>query len=120
MRKVLVLLFAMAAILVLVGCTSSHITHVPAVDGDHQLVGVWEWDDDTNYIYIFNADGSGSRAFAPFIQTFNWAISDHGYLTMRMNALVTELWDYDIVDDVLTIRSRQVSGMQYSYVRTSR
>ncbi|MCL2387980.1 MAG: hypothetical protein FWC89_10605 [Defluviitaleaceae bacterium] len=117
MRKILVSLLALAAIFVLVGCTSSHVEHVPAVDGDHPLVGSWMWEETTNFIYIFNADGSGSRGFSPIIQTYSWEISEGGYLSMRMNSRTTELWDYEIVDDVLTLRSRQIRSAPYTLYR---
>ena len=98
------------------GFGSEHIEAIPSEDGDHPLVGVWEWTDLDTYLYIFNADGNGSRAFAPLIQQFSWAICEAGHLSMTMGD-TTEHWYMQIVDNVLTITSRQVADMQYSYIR---
>ena len=107
---------------VFVGCGAlgiggSHVTAVPSQPGDHPLVGTWVWTTTDTYLYIFNADGSGSRGGAPVIQQFTWQVNDtagHLDLTIGNN---TELWYKSIENDVLTINSRQISAMRYSYVR---
>ena len=112
-------LFAISILLLaFVGCGfgGSHIEAVPSVEGDHPLVGVWEWTATSTYVYIFNADNSGSRGTAPTIQRFTWSVCEAGHLSMTFNRL-TEHWYKEIEDDLLTINSRQVANMRYSYRR---
>jgi len=99
----------------LLGLGGEHVDHVEAVSGDHDIVGIWQWDSDGSYIYIFNADGNGSRGFPNTIQRFTWEIEDDG-LNMRVGR-ANEEWSWVISDDTLTITSRQVRNMQYSYIR---
>ena len=108
-------------LVIFVGCGAlgiggSHVTAVPSEPGDHPLVGVWEWTTDT-YLYIFNADGSGSRGAPPLIQQFTWQVDDAaGHLNLTIGN-TTELWYKAIENNVLTINSRQISAMRYSYNR---
>ena len=97
------------------GFTSSHIEAVPSEEGDHPLVGIWEWTEMDTYLYIFNADGNGSRAYSPFIQHFTWEICEAGHLSMTFGN-TTEHWYKQIADGVLTITSRQIAK-QHSYNR---
>ena len=113
--------FAISLLLIaFVGCVfeESHVEAVPSAEGDHPLVGVWEWTTTSTYIFIFNADYSGSRGTAPAIQQFTWYVCDFGHLSMTFNRL-TENWYKEIEDDLLTISSRQVANMQYSYRRVA-
>jgi len=98
------------------GFSDEHIEAIPSEEGDHPLVGVWEWTDLDTYLYIFNADGNGSRSFSPLIQHFSWAVCEAGHLGMTFGN-TTEHWYMQIENDVLTITSRQVANMQYSYNR---
>jgi len=100
----------------LLGFGGGHIDAVPSQEGDHPIVGVWEWTASRTYIYIFNADGNGSRGTAPAVQNFTWAIDEAGHLSMSMGR-TTEHWYMEISDDVLTINSRQIANMRYSYNR---
>jgi len=99
----------------MLGFGGEHVDHVAPVSGDHEIVGIWEWDTTDTYIYIFNADGSGSRGVSPTIQRFTWEIEDDG-LTMAVGRTEEE-WSWVINDNTLTITSRQVRNMQYSYNR---
>ena len=98
------------------GFGGGHIDATQSVEGDHPLVGIWEWDDMDTYLYIFNADGNGSRGFAPLIQQFTWEVCEAGHLSMTLGNN-TEHWYMTIEGNVLTITSRQVANMQYSYIR---
>ena len=97
------------------GFGSEHIDPIEPVSGDHEIVGVWEWTTADTYIYIFNADGNGSRASAPTIQQFTWEIEDNR-LNMTLGRVVEE-WYWEINDNTLTITSRQLRNMRYSYNR---
>lgn len=112
-------LFATSLLLLaFVGCGFgiSHVEAVPSAEGDHPLVGTWEWTATNLYLYIFNADNTGSRGSVPTIQQFTWDICESGHLSMTFNNL-TEHWYKEIEDGLLTIRSRQINNMQYSYRR---
>jgi len=116
--KYLKLLIILVIALTFAGCGfgSEHIEAVTSVEGDHPLVGTWEWTEGELYLYIFNADGEGSRGFAPMIQQFSWAICEAGHLGMTLGN-TTEHWYMHIENDVLTITSRQVANMQHTYIR---
>ena len=114
--------FALAIMLVIMlsGCGilgfgGEHIDHVAPVSGDHEIVGIWEWDGADTYIYIFNADGNGSRGGTPAIQRFTWEIDGDG-LNMTLGR-VDEEWSWEINNNILTITSRQLRNTQYSYIR---
>jgi len=98
------------------GFVGGHVEAIPSVEGDHPLVGIWEWTTTSTYIYIFNADNTGSRGSAPAIQQFTWYVCESDHLSMTFNRL-TEHWYKEIEDDLLTISSRQVANMQHSYRR---
>ena len=107
MRK-LISILAVVALLVgamaLVGCGGGR-------GGDESLVGTWNWDVDSGYQYNFNADGTGTRGFANARETFNWSTSND------VLSIGIERWNYTIENDVLTIDSRQVPGLTFSYIR---
>ena len=87
----------------------------PPSPDDHPLVGAWVWDrPNSNYLYVFHADGRGSRG-AFRISTFTWSVSQRGYLRFDFGNR-TEAWDFTIDDDMLTIDSR-TSPQRYSYIR---
>ena len=115
------LLFVVVSVIVLSACSAlgfdreGHIESVESIAGDHEIVGVWEWDNRSTYIYIFNSDGYGSRGSSPTIQRFSWEIIDNR-LNMTVGR-VEELWYWEIENDTLTITSRQARNMQYSYNR---
>ena len=83
--------------------------------GDHPLMGTWEWDSDASYIYIFRADGSGTRGFSGSRYDFYWLAHD-GVLYMDVGRFLVEEWSYTIVNNVLTIDSNQ-SDFRWSYIR---
>jgi len=99
-------------------------TQPPATAGqiDPTLVGSWTWDEDANYIYIFNNDGTGTRGWFGFEETFTWSIPDSGQLNIYrdhapLGEIRNERWNYTIVGNVLTMDSRQVAGLTFSYIR---
>jgi hypothetical protein len=50
------------------------------------------------------------------IESFEWS-ANGDLLTLDLGTFRTELWTYTIVNDVLTINSRQAPGLRYSYIR---
>ncbi|MCL2388338.1 MAG: DUF5640 domain-containing protein [Defluviitaleaceae bacterium] len=103
-----------AGLLMLTGCGL-------LIQHDEELVGTWYWNADGAYRYTFNADGTGERGFPETHQTFTWSTlgdllviyRDHS----RRNEIANESWDFEIVDDVLTIRSHHAAKTNFSYVR---
>jgi hypothetical protein len=93
--------------------------HTPLEEGEHaeELVGTWEWDVDSSYTYTFNADGTGSRGFTFMSEDFEWMTMGDDHLVIEMGLVGVESWTFTISDGVLTIDSRQIAGMTYSYIR---
>ena len=80
------------------------------------LVGVWNWEEDSSWSYEFYDDGTGSRPGFPFGRdSFEWATTVDGGLIMNIEGGMVEMWSYVIRDGVLTITSRQIVGMEFSY-----
>jgi len=91
------------------------IAEIPA---GHTLLGsTWAWDTVADYVYIFNADGTGTRGFPGAMQDFNWAIPAYGHILMDVVGFMVESWSYEIVGNVFTITSNQVPGMGWTYIR---
>ena len=84
----------------------------------HQLVGTWAWDISASYEYVFNADGTGTRGVAPLLESIRWRTGRGGHLIIETQQFV-ESWTYVINGDVLTLTSRQVDGMEFSYFRVT-
>ena len=104
----------LVSVMALTGCGGS--------GGDENLAGTWTWDVDSSFQYIFNADGTGSRGFTGAVETFTWSTRSGDELRLRRNnapsgEITNERWTYTIDGNVLTIDSRQVSGMTFSYIR---
>ena len=85
---------------------------------DEALIGAWVWEQVESYILVFEADGQGVRGYYPDdLESFTWRTypsDDHLIITL---GFIQESWTYTIVGDVVTIDSRQVPGMTFSYVR---
>ena len=87
----------------------------------HILVGTWVWDHGTAFAYEFAADGTGSRGGGGTVETFEWATTADGGLTLTLDNppagfIPVEQWSYVIDGRLLTLTSRQVAGMEYIYV----
>ena len=80
------------------------------------LVGTWRWDGYDSYNYFFYADGRGVRGFSGNTYSFIWGTDADG-LVIAPHGRSVEFWTFTIADDVLTIDSRQVPGMTFSYYR---
>ena len=90
------------------------------------LVGGWLWVNGPSvYVYFFDEDGSGARGFmcdglnpdfVPDWEEFEWGFSD-GVLSLGVNELRTDRWNATIFNDILTLTSEEVAGLEYTYVR---
>jgi len=91
----------------------------------YDLIGTWAWDDDSNFTYIFSADGTGMRGFPENMETFTWSTAADGELEIHVDGpigmfgLVEEQWSYTVSGDALTVTSRQAVNMSYRYTRVS-
>jgi len=91
---------------------------LPPQDIDPALAGVWAWDGYERWQYMFFADGTGTRGIPGDTQHFTWSTQgDILEMDIEGSAFGLELWTFVIRGDVLTITSRQVAGMTYSYIR---
>ncbi|MCL2527764.1 MAG: S41 family peptidase [Defluviitaleaceae bacterium] len=87
----------------------------PGPQERHPLVGMWAWDMDDSYIYMFRPDGTGVRGFHNNRENIRWNVSGNNLFIETGH--MTEHWTFTIVDGVLTIVSAQVSGLTWSYIR---
>jgi len=85
---------------------------------DFNLVSGWTWNIDSTYSYVFNSDGFGHRGFFPEFELFEWQVTEPGLLLIHTDTM-TEIWDYTIINDVLTIESRQIPDLIFSYLRAA-
>jgi len=112
MKKYLMVLAAVALIagglLLMSGCTSR----------DSELVGVWEWDFDSNFVTTFNEDGTGTHALDWGLgrgTTFTWSTSGN-YIVMNYPNQPRMRYGYRISGDVLTF-SFTDGDLRYTRVR---
>jgi len=97
----------------------------PAAASESALAGTWAWVDGEDYLYVFNADGTGTRGLIEaneYVETFTWSTPEAGYLVIDLAApppgsVNPERWSYTISGQTLTIDSRQVEDMTFSYIR---
>jgi hypothetical protein len=89
------------------------------VGNNADLFGTWEWTYDDYLRYVFHSDGTGTHNFMGYTASFHW-------FTARENLIIdtgprepNEHWHFSIMGDVLTIDSRQITGLTWSYIRAS-
>lgn len=99
-------------ILALFSDLSEPAPEIDEIEVAEVLLGTWDWDWDDSYSYVFLPDGTGTRGFPNALEDITW-FTDGDHLVISN----LESWTFNIVDDVLTITSRQVPGLAYSYIR---
>jgi hypothetical protein len=87
------------------------------VEHNASIVGAWDWDLDSEYRYIFYADGTGSRGFHTVVETFEWFTADN-LLIFYEDGTLYEHWGYVIVDNIITMSNVIATDMNYSYVKS--
>jgi len=119
-RKLLTTIFA--CILILAAC-GNDAAPVPDDEYLHELVGTWAWDIGNAFLYVFNADGAGRRGTETSVETFEWRtegdllmidLVDSPYVD---ETLLNQRWTFVISNNSLTITSRQVADMEFTYIR---
>jgi len=78
------------------------------------IAGTWTWLLNADYVLTFNANGSGTRGFPLMIEEFAWRTED-GRLYITTSIMIEE-WNYSITGNRLTIDSRQIPGLAYTYI----
>jgi hypothetical protein len=85
-----------------------------------ELTGTWGWEDDEEWVYIFNANGTGTRGLPGGMDSFLWHVDgDHLIIagpTLEAPHFV-ESWTYAISGNALTIDSNQAAGVNFRYIR---
>ena len=70
----------------------------------HPLVGTWAWDDDTQWTFVFNADGTGYRGLPGEMVEFTWYAGEFDLFIVAAGSNVTEFWHIFVVyGDDLTL-----------------
>jgi len=79
------------------------------------LLGTWHWEEDHEWIYVFKDDATGIRDQHGDVTTFDWEIA--GTELRLTTTVMTELWTFELDEDMLHLQSLQASGLAYSYIR---
>ena len=59
---------------------------------DHPLVGTWSWDENPEWTFVFNPDGTGARGLPGQMVEFTWFADDFDLLITMDGSAVTEFW----------------------------
>jgi len=111
----------------LVGCAAlgfvdEHVEAVASVEGDHPLVGTWEWVESESWLYVFNADGSGSSGTGRMIQHFTWEVCDEGHLILAFrsgNTVTYVYWYMQLESNILLLTNRDDISIRHAYIRVA-
>ena len=81
---------------------------------DYDLLGIWHWDNYSNFIFNFKEEGEG---YSTWMEEFSW-ITAGQYLILNLGEINEEIWIYNIIEnEILELESAQVPGLQFSYTR---
>ena len=84
---------------------------------DHPLVGTWQWDDNTEWTFVFNADGTGQRGLPDSMVDFVWYADDFTLFIEMEGSYITEFWQqFSIDDDAITLGLQWWISMSYTRV----
>jgi hypothetical protein len=87
---------------------------------DNTLFGTWVWNEDTDYTFIFNADGTGTRGYVGDYETFFWS-STGNRLDINSPFLVwgveCERRTFTVSGNNLNLNSQQAVGLVFDYTR---
>lgn len=114
MKKILLLLLGVLIIFALVGCG----TDVPppideAIDetmSGEVLVGTWRWANNTEWEYVFEADGTGTQDGEMII----WSVEDDALTLIRYDE-TEEVWSYVIDGNMLALTN--TAGTTFYYIQ---
>jgi len=98
----------------------------PAAYANQALVGTWGWEYMPEWVYVFNADNTGTRGVGEESESFTWEVVGNNELRLDRGPgtpageIRNERWSYTISGDavtMLTIDSLQQAGLTFSYFR---
>ena len=81
------------------------------------LVGVWEWDYDTSWQYLFLPDGTGNRGTSDDSSEFAWTLVEdtlHIICPVALFGVREERWTVTLEGNILTLASQQM-GPTFQY-----
>jgi len=71
---------------------------------DHPLVGTWAWNDDAEWTFVFNPDGTGQRGLPDDMVEFTWSADDFNLFIQVEGSSIIENWQlFGIHDDELML-----------------
>ncbi|MCL1883752.1 MAG: hypothetical protein FWF81_08380 [Defluviitaleaceae bacterium] len=99
-------------------------SYVFAAEHEHpeNLLGAWHWDDNSDFLYTFNPDGSGTRGFPVSPEYITWFVIDsrlHIYSPNEEMGVRGEMWSFSIRNEALVLDSLQNEGTSFNYSRAS-
>ena len=134
MKKYILIAAILAGLMLFVGCGLFGSGQQP-VDANNPLIGTWRWDDDSDWRYIFRADGTGERGdpdheywYGPIEHFVWWTVGDD---RLRIDLddpdgsiaaegyLLEESWNFSITGRTLRLESRQFEDELYYYTRAN-
>jgi len=81
------------------------------------LVGIWSWDDDARWQYIFNADGTGRGGMPGDTYTFDWGVNN-GQLRLFYMGSMFDMLDMQMSGDALQLLSSHSPDLPFTYTRS--
>ena len=79
------------------------------------LVGLWAWEDNNAWRYVFEPDGTGNRGADNEYETFVWGVSGTTLEILPWGAPL-EAWEFAMTADELRLESR-LHGVIFYYIR---
>jgi len=80
------------------------------------LFGRWTWDDNTDWAYMFDPDGLGTRGFPGTTITFEWATLDNE-LWLLLPGDLLEAWEFTITGNSMRLYSLTHDDTWFYYTR---
>ena len=100
------------------GRVDQHTLFTDDDTSDHPLLGIWEWDSEASWQYLFRPDGTGNRGTADESSEFAWRAAGNRLLItcpVSYFGVERELWTFEIADNSLDLFIEGV--LTYSYIR---
>lgn len=93
----------------LTGCDSQDLE-------GHDLVGIWVWEGDFSWRWIFNDDGTGQRGIVGQRENFTWSARGDNGFRVNVQGYRAENWTFSFDGYLLTI-DRRSPAENFSYYR---
>ena len=80
----------------------------------HPLVGTWSWDDNPEWTFVFNPDGTGTRGLPGYTADFTWYADEFTLFINMDGSHITEFWQLFGLEDDALILGLQWRSMFYT------